>query len=145
MTADGVWEPKVKLSEQAAKTSTPGILQVRRFHDGRCVTADKNYNELEGVADPPTIVDPSDPTRRRILDTSSLTKDLLVPVVQRGEVVYETPPLPDIQKRTKEQLDLFHPTIRRLDNPHEYPVGLERQLYELKSRLIVEAREAKDG
>ena len=62
---DGTWQPKVKLSEQAIKTSTPGILQVRRFqHDGGAI-ADMIYDELRGVPDRAVLVDPLDPTRRR--------------------------------------------------------------------------------
>ena len=148
--AGGAWQPRIKLSEQAVKTTTPGVQQVRRFfsdksdrsveHDGRLAVADMIYNELDGIADPPTIVDPADPTRRRRFDAAQRSEDLLVPGVRGGEVVYDFPPLPDIQARTRQQLEQFHPAIRRLDNPHEHPVGLEEQLYELKNRMISEAR-----
>jgi nicotinate phosphoribosyltransferase len=33
--ADGTWAHKLKLSEQAAKVNNPGLLQVRRFQQGR--------------------------------------------------------------------------------------------------------------
>jgi nicotinate phosphoribosyltransferase len=55
-------------------------------------------------------------------------------------VVYEPPPLEETRRRTQSQLGCLHPTIKRLINPHEYPVGLERSLHELKTRLILEAR-----
>ncbi len=36
--ADGPWEHKIKLSEQAVKISNPGVLQVRRYRrDGECM------------------------------------------------------------------------------------------------------------
>ena len=43
---NGKWLPKVKLSEQLIKVSTPGILQVRRFFDDKVARADMVYNEL---------------------------------------------------------------------------------------------------
>ena len=79
------------------------------------------------------------------MDASQPSEDLLVPVVRGGEVVYDPPALQDIQARAREQLGLFHPTTRRLDNPHEYPVGLEARLCELKNRLILEARAGASG
>jgi nicotinate phosphoribosyltransferase len=136
----GEWRRMVKLSEQTVKVSTPGILQVKRFtRDGRFI-ADMIYDEQLGIADPPTIVDPRDATRRREIEADADGEDLLVPVVRGGEVVYDPPPLAESRERAKQQLDSLHPTIRRFLNPHEYPAGLERGLHELKTKLIVEAR-----
>ena len=39
----------------------------------------------------------------------------------------------------------FHGGVKRLMNPHQYPVGLETDLYDLKTRLITEARNEPDG
>ncbi|HET9226425.1 MAG TPA: nicotinate phosphoribosyltransferase, partial [Thermoanaerobaculia bacterium] len=59
------WDYKVKLSEQAVKITTPGILQVRRFSDGGQLIADMIYDEEMGAPAAPTIVDPADLTRRK--------------------------------------------------------------------------------
>ena len=45
-----------------------------------------------------------------------------------------------IRRRAQEQLALFHPGVKRLLNPHQYPVGLELGLHELKTQLILQAR-----
>jgi len=42
--------------------------------------------------------------------------------------------------RRESQLARFHPGIKRFENPHGYPVGLEQALFDLKTRLILEAR-----
>ena len=83
--ANGSWVPKLKLSEQAVKISTPGVLQVRRFADSTGLVADMIYNELERGASPPTIIDPLDPTRRRRLDSKYESFDLLEPVMKNGD------------------------------------------------------------
>ncbi|HYO75717.1 MAG TPA: nicotinate phosphoribosyltransferase [Thermoanaerobaculia bacterium] len=133
------WQYKIKLSEQAIKISNPGILQVRRFVAAGEAAGDMIFSE-DAQEPTSTIVDPLDPTRRKRFDESCDSVDLLVPVFRRGVRVYDPPPLPEIRTRREQQLALFHPGVKRLVNPHRYPVGLEQQLFELKTRLILEAR-----
>lgn len=134
----GNWVPKVKLSEQLIKTSTPGKLQVRRFKDSDGAIADMIFNELQGPSD--TIVDPLDPTRRLTLKGAQASEDLLQPLMNRGQVVALAEPLPVVRERAINQLKMFHGGVLRLSNPHRYPVGLERELFELKSKLVLQAR-----
>ncbi|MDP6467405.1 MAG: nicotinate phosphoribosyltransferase, partial [Pirellulaceae bacterium] len=136
----GEWQPKVKLSEQAIKTSTPGMLQIRRFCNGEGAVADMIYNELDSKPGDSVMVDPLDPTRRRRLDGELAGTDLLIPVVRNGQVVHQQEELAAIRERAKEQLALFDAGIRRHINPHEYPVGLEQRLHDLKTELILRAR-----
>ncbi|MDB5355705.1 MAG: nicotinate phosphoribosyltransferase [Phycisphaerales bacterium] len=137
----GPWQPKIKVSEQTAKITTPGILQVRRYVGGDGLfIADAIYDELTGIGEPATIIDPTDPTRRRTLEAGTKHEDLLVPILRQGNLAYDTPDLQSIQRRTREQLARLHPTILRFINPHTYPVGLERKLYDLRTDLILKAR-----
>jgi nicotinate phosphoribosyltransferase len=136
----GTWKPRVKLSEQAIKVSNPGIQNVRRFiRDGEAI-GDVIWDELHGAPPEWVMVDPADPTRRKTMPTDVAAQDLLVPIFRHGGLVYNRPPLSDIRTRTQEQLRLFHPGVRRLDNPHQYPVGLEAGLHERKTELILAAR-----
>ncbi|HKB79409.1 MAG TPA: nicotinate phosphoribosyltransferase [Thermoanaerobaculia bacterium] len=134
--AGGDWEYRIKISEQAAKTSNPGKLQVRRFDD-----ADMIFDELGGEPSR-VIVDPLDPTRRRSVAPEGRHDDLLVPIFRGGKRVYELPSMEDIRERRSTQLERFHAGVKRLLNPHSYPVGLERRLFDLKTRLILQARGA---
>ncbi|HEX8616180.1 MAG TPA: nicotinate phosphoribosyltransferase [Thermoanaerobaculia bacterium] len=137
------WQYKIKLSEQAIKISNPGILQVRRFIAGGEAAGDMIYSEdaqQPASAMVNAMIDPLDPTRRKRFDATCETVDLLVPVFRRGVRVYDPPPLEEIRTRREQQLALFHPGVKRLVYPHRYPVGLEQQLHELKTRLILEAR-----
>lgn len=137
----GEWTPKLKLSEQAIKTSTPGILQIRRFTNAQGAVADMIFNELADYPPAAIIVDPMDPTRRRKMDPQETSySDLLIAVTRSGQVVYPAEGLETIRNRAQQQLHLFHPSIRRHLNPHEYPVGLEAGLHDLKQKLILEAR-----
>jgi nicotinate phosphoribosyltransferase len=137
---DGKWIYKLKLSEQTAKISTPGFLQVRRFFDEGEPVGDAIYDLETGIGESPTIVDPIDPVRRKVFTTQMRHEDLLVPIFRGEKLVYSPPTIDDIRRRAAEQVALLHSGVTRFVNPHQYPVGLEKNLYDLKTRLILEAR-----
>ncbi|MFQ5806017.1 MAG: nicotinate phosphoribosyltransferase [Phycisphaerae bacterium] len=134
------WAYKLKVSEQAIKTSTPGIHQVRRFYDEDEFIADMIYDEQRGVGEGCTLIDPIDPTRRKRIPAGTAYTDLLAPIFRRGKRVYDVPPLPEARQRAQDQLSRFHAGITRFINPHQYPVGVERGLHELRTELILQAR-----
>jgi nicotinate phosphoribosyltransferase len=137
---DKTWEYKIKLSEQAAKISNPGILQVRRFRSRTEFLGDVIYDMSMPLGGTVTIVDPVDSTRRKRFAVDTPGEDVLVPIFRHGELVYQAPTLLESRKLVQEQLASFHPGIRRLLNAHQYPAGLELSLQELKTQLILEAR-----
>jgi nicotinate phosphoribosyltransferase len=85
-------------------------------------------------------VDPLDHTRRRTIPAGILGEDLLAPVLRGGRVVYARPTLQASRERTARELARLHPGVKRFVNPHQYPVGLEKGLFELRTRLVLEAR-----
>jgi nicotinate phosphoribosyltransferase len=139
---NGEWTYKIKLSEQTVKVSIPGILQARRFiQDGQAV-ADAIFDEPTGIpaSGGCTIVDPMDMTRRKTVPAGTPHEDLLVPIFRGGKLVYDPPAIDQIRQRTQSQLALFHWGVKRFVNPHQYPVGLEKRLFDLRTELILKAR-----
>jgi nicotinate phosphoribosyltransferase len=136
----GQWEYRLKLSEQTAKISVPGVLNVRRYRRDGAFVADAIFDEPTGIPDPCTIVDPMDMTRRKVLDGGMAHEELLVPVFRGGQCVYDTPVIAEVREHAQKQLAMFHPGVKRFVNPHQYPVGLERQLFDLRTALILKAR-----
>ncbi len=134
------WEYKVKLSEQAVKISTPGRHQVRRFRSGQEYIADVIFDIDKGIQNGCTMIDPMDITRRRQISPGTEYEDLLVPVYREGRGIYQLPSIHDSRRRVQEQLSRFHAGIKRFVNPHQYPVGLEQGLHELRTTLILQAR-----
>ncbi|HEV2391396.1 MAG TPA: nicotinate phosphoribosyltransferase [Verrucomicrobiae bacterium] len=134
------WEPKVKLSEQAAKITNPGILQVRRFLTDQGFAGDAIYDLSSRLPSNFTIVDPLDPTRRKHFAPETSSEDLLAPIFRGGNLVYAFPGLEQTRARVQQQLSKLHAGIKRLVNPHQYPAGLELSLHELKTRLVLRAR-----
>jgi nicotinate phosphoribosyltransferase len=136
----GPWQHRVKVSEQAAKTSNPGVQQVRRFSGPSGLVADVIFDEEAGLRAAPVAVDPLDPTRRKRVAEGTPFADLLVPVVRAGRPVYAPPPLEATRAHARAEVARLHAGITRFVNPHQYPVGLSLQLHELKMRLVLEAR-----
>jgi nicotinate phosphoribosyltransferase len=138
------WQPRVKLSEQTIKVSIPGIQQTRRYRrDGEFVG-----DIIYAVDEPPmpdvAMVDPMDHTRRDFIPVGATFEDLLVPLFRDGRRVYDPPSLAESRERTSQQLAALPAGVKRFLNPHRYPVGLERGLFELRTRLILEARGIKE-
>ena len=144
---DGRWQPRVKVSEQTAKTTTPGVLQVRRYRgaDGR-LAGDMLVDEIGPPPDGAvTMVDPFDPTRRKRFAADARCALLLEPVFARGahgeaERGRAAAPLERARARVRADLAALPEGTTRLANPHTYPVGLERGLYERKTALVLAAR-----
>jgi nicotinate phosphoribosyltransferase len=137
----GPWQGKLKLSEQTAKISTPGVLQVRRYRtgSGRAI-ADAIFDQEHQIVAGPKLVDPLEPARRMAITDAATAEDLLVPVFRDGRRVYQPPSLVEIRRRTQLQLALLHGGVKRLVKPQRYFVGLEQGLDQRRRRLIRAAR-----
>jgi nicotinate phosphoribosyltransferase len=137
---DGRWIPKLKRSEQSAKMSFPGMLQVRRFEDadGRYV-GDMTWDELD-PPDPgePTLIDPEDPVRRHRVAPGTASRELLVPVFRRGEPVAPLPTLRQSSELRERELARLHPAILRLENPHRYPAGIAETLHRRRTEMALQ-------
>lgn len=139
-TQEGEWKPKLKLSEQMAKMTNPGILQIKRFRSEQGYIADMIYDELDPPKAPYSIIDPLDPTREKQLGANVESQDLLVPVFRKGKLVRSSPSLLEIQAYAQKQLHLIHSATKRFLNPHPYVAGLEKGLYANKVELIRKIR-----
>src|SRR5262249_7231917 len=135
------WQYRIKFSDEPAKTSYPGVLQVRRFcqPDGRFI-ADAIYETDHGVNEPCEIVDLDTGEKTEIPATTDYS-DLLVPVFRKGQLVYQAPLIDEARERARKQLSYAPPEILRLEHPTNYKVGLEQSLHELRSTLIARAKE----
>ncbi len=137
---DGSWQPRIKLSEQRAKSSIPGRLQVRRFTENGSFIGDAIYDADRTFEGPAAIVDPADPIRRKRIPAGRDFFDLLQPVMMDGRRLAPAESLETLRNRCRENLASLHPGILRLDNPHAYPAGLEAGLHERREKMLAEIR-----
>ena len=141
---DAPWDYKLKLSEQTAKISIPGIHQVVRYLDGSGrFIADGVLDAGEDPKAVEWIVDPNDIHRTKFLRGFRHVEPLLVDVYRKGVPVYEPPPLVDVRERAKAQLASLDASHKRFENPHRYPVGISPRLNALREEMIRKFRMGK--
>jgi nicotinate phosphoribosyltransferase len=134
------WQYRIKLSDEPAKTSYPGLLQVRRFYqpDGRFM-ADAIYEIDHAISEPCTIVE-LETEKKTQIPAKTHYSDLLVPIFRKGEPVYQAPELDASRERARAQLSCAPCEILRLENATRYKIGLERTLHDLRSALIARVK-----
>ena len=136
---DGRVVPKIKISENPVKITNPGEKKLWRIYDkdsGKAVAdlislSHETYDESK----PLTIYDPINTWKSMTL-TNYTMKDLHVKVFDKGECVYESPSLAEIQKHCAEEMDTFWEQYKRLLNPHRYKVDLSDSLWMLKNSML---------
>jgi nicotinate phosphoribosyltransferase len=136
----GHWQPRIKLSEQVIKVSTPGLQQIRRFSKGGKFIADAIYDAQQPCPEPCNIADPNEMLRHITIPAGTEHEDLLKPLFRGGKLVVTLPNLTESRARCLTQLAALDPTIKRLTNSHNYPAGLEAGLHQKKLTLIQKAR-----
>jgi nicotinate phosphoribosyltransferase len=138
------WSYKLKISEQMTKTSNPGLLQVKRYEDEKGLyIGDVIYDQNFGLPSDVVMIDPFDSTRKKVFSINSKGNDLLIPIYKEGVQVYSPPPLDEIRKYAQEEVQKLDRGIKRFINPHLYPVGLEKKLYQFKIDLVHSIRNPK--
>lgn len=134
------WSRRIKLSEQRIKISIPGRLQILRWGTDDEYRADMIVDKLDGSETyGDHIVDPMDDTRRRRFQSGEHGTELLIPMVKDGKRV-NTTELGDARTTANKDLNRLPTAVRRFENPHEYPVGMDPELAETRRELVLQAR-----
>lgn len=135
------WNYRLKISEDIEKTSDPGILQVARFYEKNNFLGDVVFNEQEkeiwNKKNYIEMVNPNNPIQRKKFSKKQDFKLLLQTVMKQGKTCYHFSDIHTVRKNTIEKLQNLDESIKRLINPHIYPVGLEKNLFELKQKMIL--------
>lgn len=131
--------PRIKLSENAVKVTNPSFKKVWRLfdRDSGKMLADvlTLHDEVIDDTQPYEIFDPEYTYKRKTL-TNFRAELLLVPVFVKGECVYDSPSLPEIQQYCRAQLANLWEEVKRFENPQNYYVDLSPKLWELKHRML---------
>ena len=136
---DGTVQPKIKISENVGKITTPHYKKLYRFYgndtgkaiaDYLCV-----YDETVDDSQDMEIFDP-DATWKRKNVYNFTAKELQVPIFLNGQLVYNCPSLEEIRTYCLEQVDTLWDEVKRFDNPHTYYVDLSQKLWDIKYGLL---------
>ena len=131
--------PKIKVSENVGKITNPHFKKVYRFYGNDTGKAIADYiclhDEVVDDSQDLEIFDPQATWKRKNIYNFT-AKELLVPIFKNGELVYDMPSLPDIQKYCAAQVDTLWDEVQRFDNPHTYYVDLSQKLWDIKYALL---------
>ena len=136
---DGTVEPKIKISENVGKITNPHFKKLYRFYgndtgkaiaDYLCV-----YDEVVDDSSDLLIFDPEATWKQKTVYNFT-AKELQVPIVKNGELVYQMPTLKEIREYCRAQVDTLWDEVKRFDNPHSYYVDLSQKLWDIKYSLL---------
>lgn len=137
---EGELLPKIKLSENVVKTTTPGRKQLYRFYD-RNVMAIADvvtlHDEVIGEGVPYLLFDPEHVWKQKWVEDFR-AEALLMPLFAAGQRVRPAMALEDIRAYREKALSAIWPEVRRLDNPHGYYVDLSKALWQLKQEMMAQ-------
>ncbi len=136
---DGTIQPKIKISENVEKITTPHFKRFYRLFgkdtgkaiaDYLCVW-DESVDDSKDLE----IFDP-DATWKTKTIYNYTAKEMMVPVFKHGKLVYDLPTVEQIRNYCLEQVDTLWEEVKRFDNPHTYYVDLSQKLWDIKYGLL---------
>lgn len=131
--------PKIKISENVAKITTPGFKQVYRLYSRENSQAIADVITLadEVIDDhsPYEIFDPEHTWKRKKV-TDFYARPLLKKIFDHGELVYDQPELPVLREYCKMEIDGLWEEVKRFENPHQYYVDMSKKLWDIKYDLL---------
>ncbi len=140
---NGVFQPRIKISENTEKITNPGLKKVYRIYDkeGNAI-ADllAKSGQVLDFTKPLRYVDPVKPWKNRFFENCT-AKELQIPVFQNGRLVYSQPSINEIADYVRHQLsNEIWEEEQRFENPHNNYMDMTPELYEEKMNLLYEAR-----
>ncbi len=136
---DGTIVPKIKLSENTSKITTPHFKKIYRYYDratGKALADEMClHDETVDTAAPHTIFDPAETWKTKTLENFD-ARELLVPIFKDGKQVYASPSAKEIRAYCFAQIDTLWDEVTRFENPHTYYVDLSQKLWDIKMNLI---------
>lgn len=134
--------PKIKISENVAKITTPGFKQVYRLYsseNSKAIADVITMNDEIIAGDSYELFDPEHTWKRKTV-TDFYARPLLKQIFKNGEKVYENPSLEALREYCKIEVDGLWDEVKRFENPHTYYVDMSKKLWELKQSMLEKCR-----
>lgn len=136
---DGEIIPKIKISENPAKITTPYFKKVYRLYErdtGKAI-ADvvAAYDETIDDTKPYEIFDPDYTWKRKIV-TNFKARLITERIFEGGKLVYKLPDIGSIKRYCAEQIDTLWGEVTRFENPHNYYVDLSQRIWDIKDQIL---------
>lgn len=143
MEEEGEIIPKIKVSENVGKITTPCFKKLYRLFDrdtDKAIADVLTLNE-ETINDnePYEIFDPQHTWKRKTI-SNFYAKEMLVKYIENGKLTVKLPDVNEIRDYCKAQLDTLWDEVTRFENPHTYYVDLSQKLWDIKNSLLNKTR-----
>lgn len=140
---DGEVIPKIKISENIAKITIPGVKIPWRLFDNETGKAiadviTLNYEKIDDTK-PYEIFDPVHTWKRKTVENFT-AKKLQVKVFEKGQLVYVSPSVKEISSYRAEQVGNLWDEVKRFEKPHTYYVDLSVDLWNQRNELLIKYR-----
>lgn len=133
--------PKIKISENVAKITTPCFKKVWRLFDRETGKAIADvltlHEEIIDDTKPYEIFDPEHVWKRKTVENFH-AEPMRVKLFEHGKKVYHSPELSQIRAFCEKEVDRLWTEVKRFENPHHYYVDLSPRLWNEKNRLLSE-------
>lgn len=130
--------PKIKISDNIEKITTPHFKQVYRIYQ----ESGKAEADLITVFDEPvsndvplTIFDEMASWKTKTFEKFQV-KPMLNQIVKQGVIKYDYPTLESIKTYSLSQKETLWDEVKRFNNPHRYYVDLSKKLWDVKQALL---------
>lgn len=136
---NGKFVPRIKISDNVSKITTPCQKELWRLYDKESGKAIADVLTLlgENIDDtkPYTIFDPDNTWKKKELTNFNAVK-LRKQIFSKGKCVYTSPSVKEIKSHCEQQLQTLWSEVTRFDNPHKYYVDLSKRLWDIKHALL---------
>lgn len=131
--------PKIKVSENVDKITTPGFKNLYRIYNKKTNKAEADlitlFDEEIDETKPLEIFHPIYTWKRTVFDEYTI-RPMLHKIFENGNLIYKLPDIEDIRNYCQEEVDSLWDEFKRFDNPHIYKVDLSEKLWKLKTDLL---------
>ena len=136
---DGNIIPKIKVSENVGKITIPHFKKVYRLYDNNTHKAIADvvtvHDEVIDDSKEYELIDPTFTWKRKKVSNFTAT-ELLRPIFQGGELVYDLPSIDEIRENCVYHVASLWDEVKRFENPQTYYVDLSERLLNIRSELL---------
>ena len=140
---DGNIIPKIKVSENVAKITTPGFKQVYRLYSketGKSIADVVTLRDEVIDNDFPYEIFDQEHTWKKKTVTNFYVRPLLKQIFKKGKCMYESPSIEALKEYCELEVDKLWDEVKRFENPHTYYVDLSKPLWDIKYSLLEKYR-----
>ncbi|MBQ2943310.1 MAG: nicotinate phosphoribosyltransferase [Ruminococcus sp.] len=138
-----VMTPKIKISENVGKITTPCFKKLYRLYDNETGKSIADvitlHDEVIDDTKPYEIFDPVNTWKRKTIENFKAV-DIRKQYIKNGKLVEAMPDIHEIKAYCESQLETLWDEVTRFENPHTYYVDLSQKLWDIKNSLLNEGK-----